>query len=163
LAHDGLLQLYRNAMTDPRAWVVTKPGAAGGTAPTLQAEYESQFLAHATMEPMNCTARVDASGCDVWAPTQGQELAQRAVTKLLGLPNDKVRIHRTLLGGGFGRRLIPDFIVQAVTIAKASGRPVKVIWSREDDIQHDFYRPAVLHRLSAAVDHDGRLTHVGHK
>jgi isoquinoline 1-oxidoreductase beta subunit len=163
LAHDGLLQLYRSAIADPRAWVVTKPGAAGDTAPTLQAEYESQFLAHATMEPMNCTARVDASGCDVWAPTQGQELAQLAVTKLLGLPNDKVRIHRTLLGGGFGRRLIPDFIVQAVTIARASGRPVKVIWSREDDIQHDFYRPAVLHQLSAAIDHNGQLAHVGHK
>jgi isoquinoline 1-oxidoreductase beta subunit len=162
---DGLLQLYRAALKDSGAWVVTKPGTPEGAAlPTaLTAEYQSQFLAHATMEPMNCTARVDASGCDVWAPTQGQELAQLAVTKLLGLPNDKVRIHRTLLGGGFGRRLIPDFITQAVTIAKQVGRPVKVVWSREDDMQRDFYRPAVVHRLSAAIDRGGQLAHVAHK
>ena len=165
VAQDGLLQIYRDALKDPSSWVVTRPGKPEGTTlpAALSAEYQSQFLAHATMEPVNCTARVDATGCDVWAPTQGQELAQRTVTKLLGLPNEKVRIHRTLLGGGFGRRLIPDFIAQAVTIAKQVGRPVKVIWSREDDIQHDFYRPAVVHQLSAALDRSGQLAHVAHK
>ncbi len=165
VSQDSLLQIYRAAMADGGAWVVTKPGTPEGAAlpVALTAEYQSQFLAHATMEPMNCTARVDASGCDVWAPTQGQEVAQRAVTKLLGLPDDKVRIHRTLLGGGFGRRLIPDFITQAVTIASAVGRPVKVVWSREDDMQRDFYRPAVAHQLSAAIDREGRLAHVAHK
>ena len=165
VSQDSLLQIYRAAMKDGSSWVVTRPGKPEGAALpiALTAEYQSQFLAHATMEPMNCTARVDASGCDVWAPTQGQELAQLTVTKLLGLPNDKVRIHRTLLGGGFGRRLIPDFIAQAVTIAKEVGRPVKVVWSREDDMQHDFYRPAVVHQLSAAIDRGGQLAHVAHK
>jgi isoquinoline 1-oxidoreductase beta subunit len=164
-SQDGLLQIYRDAVADRSSWVVTKPGTPEGAAlpVALTAEYQSQFLAHATMEPMNCTARVDASGCDVWAPTQGQELAQRAVTQLLGLPSEKVRIHRTLLGGGFGRRLIPDFIVQAVMIAKEVGRPVKVVWSREDDMQRDFYRPAVVHRISAAIDRGGQLAHVAHK
>ncbi len=165
VSQDGLLQIYRAAMKDGGSWVVTKPGTPEGAALPIAvtAEYESQFLAHATMEPMNCTARVDASGCDVWAPTQGQGLAQRAVSQLLGLPIDKVRIHRTLLGGGFGRRLIPDFITQAVTVARAVGRPVKVVWSREDDMQHGFYRPAVVHRLGAALDREGRLAHVAHK
>jgi isoquinoline 1-oxidoreductase beta subunit len=165
VSQDGLLQIYRAALADGSAWVVTRPGKPEGAAlpVALAAEYQSQFLAHAPMEPMNCTARVDASGCDVWAPTQGQELAQLAVTKLLGLPNDKVRIHRTQIGGGFGRRLIPDFITQAVTIAKQVGRPVKVVWSREDDMQHDLYRPAVVHQLSAAIDRGGRLAHVAHK
>jgi len=165
VSQDDLLQLYRAALQDGGSWVVTKPGTPEGAAlpVALTAEYQSQFLAHATMEPMNCTARVDASGCDVWAPTQGQELAQRTVTRLLGLPSDKVRIHRTQIGGGFGRRLIPDFITQAVTIARAAGRPVKVVWSREDDLQRDFYRPAVVHRLGAAIDRRGQLAHVAHK
>ncbi|HWO24165.1 MAG TPA: molybdopterin cofactor-binding domain-containing protein [Kofleriaceae bacterium] len=164
-SHDGIMQIYRAAMADGASWVLTKPGTPAGAAlpATLTAEYESQFLAHAAMEPINCTARVDASGCDVWAPTQGQELAQLTVTSLLGLPNDKVRIHRTQIGGGFGRRLIPDFIAQAVTIAREVRRPVKVVWSREDDMQHDFYRPAVVHRISAALDRTGQLTHVAHK
>ena len=112
---------------------------------------------------MNCTARVDATGCDVWAPTQGQELAQIVVGKILGLPGEKVRIHRTLLGGGFGRRLLSDFVAQAVVVAKAVGRPVKLVWSREDDMQHDFYRPAVLHRLSAAFDRGGQLAEIAHR
>jgi isoquinoline 1-oxidoreductase beta subunit len=165
VSQDDLLQIYRAAMSDRSAWVVTHPGKPEATAlpVTLTAEYQSQFLAHATMEPMNCTARVDASGCDVWAPTQGQELAQLTVTKLLGLPNDKVRIHRTQIGGGFGRRLVPDFIAQAVMIAKEVARPVKVVWSREDDMQHDLYRPAVVHQLSAAIDRGGQLAHVAHK
>src|SRR5262249_35927488 len=116
-----------------------------------------------TMEPMNCTAQVTPNGCDVWAPTQGQELAQLTVAGMLGLPREGVRINRTLLGGGFGRRLIPDFIVQAVAASRAVGRPVKVIWSREEDIQHDFYRPAVLHRVIAGVDEYGRLKALAHR
>src|SRR5262249_47442795 len=123
----------------------------------------SQFLAHATMEPMNCTARVDETGCDVWAPTQGQELAQIVAGKVLGLPAEKVRIHRTLLGGGFGRRLLADFVVQAIVLAKAVGRPVKVVWSREEDMGHDFYRPAVLHQLRATVDDAGRPVEIAHR
>jgi isoquinoline 1-oxidoreductase beta subunit len=158
---DGLLRLYRDAMTAD-AWVVSHPGAQVRGTPVLEAEYQSQFLAHATMEPMNCTAQVTPDGCDVWAPTQGQELAQIMVAQVLGLAREKVRIHRTLLGGGFGRRLLADFVVQAVIVAKAIGAPVKLVWSREEDMQHDFYRPAVLHRLQATLD-GSELTQVAHK
>jgi isoquinoline 1-oxidoreductase subunit beta len=160
---EGILQIYRDAMTGG-TWNLTHPGKplpADTTA--ITAEYRSQFLAHATMEPMNCTAQVGADGCDVWAPTQGQELTQIAVSKVLGLPRDKVRVHRTLLGGGFGRRLLADFAVQAVIVAKAIGRPVKIVWSREEDMQHDFYRPATLHRLEAALDRGGQLAELAHK
>jgi isoquinoline 1-oxidoreductase beta subunit len=160
---ETLLQTYRDAMTDD-GWVQVHPGRpAGPAAATLDAEYQSQFLAHATMEPMNCTARVDATGCDVWAPTQGPELAQLAIAQVLGLARDQIRIHPTLIGGGFGRRLLADFVVQAVVLAKAVGRPVKVVWSREEDLQHDFYRPAVLHRLRAAFDARGELTELAHR
>ncbi len=163
----SIQRIYRDAMTGD-GWVLAHPGAASATvaastAATLDAEYASQFLAHATMEPMTCTARVDATGCDVWAPTQGQELAQIVVAQVLGLPRDQVRIHRTLLGGGFGRRLLADFVVQAVLIARAMARPVKVVWSREEDMQHDFYRPAVLHRLTAALDRRGEVVEIAHK
>ena len=160
---EGVLQIYRDAMAGD-SWNVTHPGKplpAGTTA--ITAEYRSQFLAHATMEPMNCTAQVGADGCDVWAPTQGQELTQITVAKVLGLARDQVRVHRTLLGGGFGRRLLADFAVQAVIVARAIGRPVKVIWSREEDMQHDFYRPAALHRLEAAIDSHGQLAELAHK
>ncbi len=149
---------------DASAAPAMEPGGAGEALPTVVSEeYESQFLAHATMEPMNCTARVTADGCEVWAPTQGQELAQLAVSQTLGLPREKVSITRTLVGGGFGRRLLPDFVVQAVLVSKAVGRPVKVIWSREEDMQHDFYRPAVLHRITGGVDEYGRLKALAHR
>jgi isoquinoline 1-oxidoreductase subunit beta len=166
VSSDGLATLYRDAM-DGSSWVEVRPatapptGAAAGK--KISVEYRSQFLAHATMEPMNCTARVDGTGCDVWAPTQGQEAAQLAVMQALGLPKDKVRIHRTLLGGGFGRRLLPDFVVQAVLVAKAVGKPVKVVWSREEDMRHDFYRPAVLHRLEATLAPDGSIAAMAHR
>ncbi len=160
---DGILQIYRDAMNGD-SWNLTHPGAPlpAGTTP-ITAEYQSQFLAHATMEPMNCTAQVGDDGCDVWGPTQGQELTQIAVSKALDLPRDKVRVHRTLLGGGFGRRLLADFAVQAAIVAKAVGRPVKVVWSREEDMQHDYYRPAALHRLEAAIDDRGQLAQIAHK
>jgi isoquinoline 1-oxidoreductase subunit beta len=140
-----------------------KDAIAKGFATVFSQDYESQFLAHATMEPMNCTAHVTSDGCEVWAPTQGQELAQLVVSQILSLPKEKVRIHRTLLGGGFGRRLVADFIVHAVLASKAVGAPVKVIWSREEDMQHDIYRPAVAHRITAGVDEFGRLQAIAHK
>jgi isoquinoline 1-oxidoreductase beta subunit len=94
------------------------------------------------MEPMNCTARVGPDGCDVWAPTQAQTEAQRVAAEAAGLPIGEVRIHTTLLGGGFGRRLDADFVDEAVRVAKAVGRPVQVLWTRDDDMRHDHYRPA---------------------
>jgi isoquinoline 1-oxidoreductase beta subunit len=127
------------------------------------AEYESQFLAHATMEPMNCTAHVTPDGCEVWGPLQGPELAQIAVAQATGLPQDKVAIHRTLLGGGFGRRLLVDFVLQAVLASKAVGAPVKVVWSREEDIQHDVYRPATLQTIQARLDPSGIPLAIAHR
>ena len=140
-----------------------KDAIANGFATVFSQDYESQFLAHATMEPMNCTAHVTSDGCEVWAPTQGQELSQLVVSQVLGVAKEKVTIHRTLLGGGFGRRLVADFVVHAVVASKAVGAPVKVIWSREEDMQHDLYRPAVAHRITAGVDEFGRLQAIAHK
>ena len=107
------------------------------------------------MEPMTCTAHVRADGCDVWAPTQNQTRAQEVAAELTGLPKEQVRVHTTFLGGGFGRRLEPDFVSEAVRVSKAAGAPVKVIWSREDDVQHGFYRPATYNRFAAALDAAG--------
>src|SRR5947207_7525080 len=126
--------------------------ALAGAAQRLDAVYEVPFLHHATMEPMTCTAHVQANGCDVWAPTQNQTRAQEVAAELAGLPKEKVRIHTTFLGGGFGRRLEPDFVSEAVRVSKAVGAPVKVIWRREDDTQHGVYRPASYNRRAAGMD-----------
>jgi len=123
----------------------------------VTADYENPFLAHATMEPMNCTVSVTTDRCEVWAPTQGQEFAFHTLKAVLGLRDDQVQVNRTpYIGGGFGRRLLPDFVVQAALISKAVGRPVKTIWSREEDIRRDKYRPATLVRLAAEMDGEGR-------
>ena len=133
------------------------PDATLATAATrLQADYELPFLAHATMEPMNCTAHVRADGVDVWAPTQAQQFAQGLAAKIASVPPEKVQIHTTYLGGGFGRRFEMDFIQEAVEASKAVGAPVKVVWSREDDMQHDQYRPISFHRFLAGVDASGQ-------
>ena len=120
--------------------------------------FEAPFLAHATMEPMNCTADVKAASCDVYVPTQGQTASHNAAIAASGLPADKVKIHTTYLGGGFGRRGEADFVSEAVETSKAVGAPVKVVWSREDDMQHDFYRPISYARMSGAVDATGKAT-----
>lgn len=124
----------------------------------LEAVYELPFLAHATMEPMNCTVLLQPDGCDIYVGTQVPTIAQGAVAKLTGLPLDKVRIHNHLLGGGFGRRLEVDSVVQAVAFAKRAqpGTPIKFVWTREEDIQHDMYRPYYHDRLAAALDAQGR-------
>ena len=109
------------------------------------AEYELPFLAHATMEPMNCTADVRADGVEIWAPTQGQTWVQQLGAKIGGVPQSKVNVHTTYLGGGFGRRIELDFVTDALEASKAVKAPVKVIYSREDDMQHDFYRCASYH------------------
>jgi len=126
--------------------------ALARAAKRVEAVYEVPFLHHATMEPMNCTAQVRPDGCDVWAPTQNQTRAQEVAADLSGLPKEKVRIHTTFLGGGFGRRLEPDFVSEAVRLSKAVGAPVKVIWSREDDVRHGFYRPATYNKFAARLD-----------
>ncbi|GFE82218.1 aldehyde dehydrogenase [Steroidobacter agaridevorans] len=118
----------------------------------IEAIYEMPYLAHATMEPMNCTVDLRNGLCELWVGTQVPALAQGTAAKLTGLALDKVRVHNHYLGGGFGRRLETDFIALAVEIAKQANGPVKVVYSREDDIQHDMYRPYYLDRMSAGLD-----------
>jgi isoquinoline 1-oxidoreductase beta subunit len=125
--------------------------ALGAAGKTIEATYRLPFLAHACMEPMNATAHVHDGRCEIWAPTQGQTRARDAVAELLGMPRERVTVHTTYLGGGFGRRFEVDFVLEAVALSRAAQAPVKVIWSREDDLAHDFYRPAALHRLRAAL------------
>jgi isoquinoline 1-oxidoreductase beta subunit len=120
--------------------------------------FELPFLAHAPMEPMNCTAHVQADRCDVWVSTQSQTATQQAAMAATGLPESKVFVHTAYMGGGFGRRGEGDFVTDAVETSKAVGAPVKVIWSREDDTRHDYYRPVTYVRMWGAVDADGRPT-----
>jgi isoquinoline 1-oxidoreductase beta subunit len=129
----------------------------------VEATYFVPFVAHATMEPINCTAHVQKDRCDVWAPTQGQTVAQFVASQVSGLPPEKVNIHTTYLGGGFGRRATPDFVVEAVICSKVVGKPVKVVWTREEDIQHDQFRAAMSHRIKAGLDNQGRLIGWSHK
>lgn len=132
--------------------------ALQNAAKKIEAVYEMPYLAHATMEPQNCTADVRKDGCDVWVSTQAQTGAQEAAMAATGLPASAVKIHPQFAGGGFGRRGESDFVTDAVETSKAVGRPVKVIWTREDDTQHDFYRPATYVRFWGAVDQAGRPT-----
>jgi isoquinoline 1-oxidoreductase subunit beta len=129
--------------------------AMAGAAKKVEAIYQVPFLAHATMEPMNCTVHVRSDGCDVWVGTQVASRAQRAAAEVTGLPLEKVQVHNHLLGGGFGRRLDIDGVTRAVQIAKQVSAPVKIIWTREEDIQHDLYRPYYYDRLAAGLDEQG--------
>ena len=130
--------------------------AMAGAATKVEASYQLPFLAHATMEPMNCTVHVRNDACEIWVGNQAIARAQAAAAKAAGLPLDKVVLHNHLLGGGFGRRLEPDGIVRAIEIAKHVDGPVKVVWTREEDIQHDMYRPYWFDRLTAGLDEKGR-------
>jgi isoquinoline 1-oxidoreductase subunit beta len=129
---------------------------AGGK--IVEATYQVPFLEHACMEPMNATAHVTKEECIVWAPTQNPGGTQATAAKLTGFPPERVTVHTTLLGGGFGRRGELDFIVDAVEVAKATGVPVKVMWTREDDLTHGFYRPATYNVFRAALDPQGMPT-----
>ena len=132
--------------------------AMGSAVRAIEAEYRAPYLAHATMEPMNCTVRFDGDRATVWVSTQVPGLARKAAADALGLPTEAVTVHVLLLGGGFGRRLEVDFIAQAATIAKAvPGAPVQTLWSREQDMRHDIYRPACVSRFKAGFDAQGQL------
>ena len=122
----------------------------------VEATYEFPFLAHATMEPMNITVHARSGEAEVWAPTQSPDWVQRTVAKILDLQPQKVTVHTTLMGGGFGRRYMADYPAEAAQIAKVVGKPVQLVWSREDDMTHDFYRPAACHQMKGAVDSSGR-------
>ncbi|MFM0557103.1 molybdopterin-dependent oxidoreductase [Paraburkholderia sediminicola] len=124
----------------------------------LEMQYKVPYLAHGTLEPVNCTAQVTDGGAAIWVSTQIPMAARKAVAKFLNLNEDKVQVHQYLIGGGFGRRLEVDYIVQAVAIAdQAKGRPVQTIWPRAQDMTHDFYRPACVSRFKGALDSDGNL------
>jgi isoquinoline 1-oxidoreductase beta subunit len=122
----------------------------------LRAEYELPLLAHGTLEPQNCTADVKADSCDLYVPTQFQPAAQAAAATAAGLKPEQVRVHTTFLGGGFGRRLEVDFVPAAVEASKAVGKPVKLVWTREDDMTHDAYRPPAFDRVAARLETDGK-------
>ncbi len=130
--------------------------AMAGAATKVEAIYQLPFLAHATMEPMNCTVHVRKDECEIWLGTQAIARVQALAAKAAGLPADKVIVHNHLLGGGFGRRLEEDAAVRAVEIAKQVDGPVKVVWTREEDIQHDVYRPYWFDRISAGLDEQGK-------
>jgi CO/xanthine dehydrogenase Mo-binding subunit len=132
-------------------------GALAGAARRVTATYEAPYLAHATMEPMNCTADVRRDRCELWAPTQNPQGTQSTAARLTGLPVDAVTVHVTYLGCGWGRRSRMDFVEDAVETSMKVGAPVQVLWTREEDMQHDFYRPAAHVRLAGAVDAGGRL------
>ncbi len=137
--------------------------AHASAAKKIEAVYELPFLAHATMEPMNCTAHVRDGECELWAPTQVPAAAAESVAQALGIPRDRVKVHITFIGGGFGRRLIQDYAVEAALISREAGAPVQVVWTREDDIRHDFYRPAACHAFQAGLDARGNLLSWRHR
>ncbi len=157
----SLIEQYSNALQHGPFSTAVNEGDAQALlntagAAVITADYRNPFQAHATMEPMNCVARVTPERCDIWAPTQGQELALFALKSVLGMQDEQISVLRSdYLGGGFGRRLLPDFVVQAALISKAVGATVKVIWDREEDISRDSYRPASFVRLTAALDSQG--------
>ncbi len=132
--------------------------AAANSAATLDALYEAPYLAHACMEPMNCTAWVKGDEVEIWAGTQSQGPAQGILAQVAQATPAKVKIHTMMLGGGFGRRFAPDFTIDATLLSKISGKPVKLIYSREDDMAAGFYRPASVAHLSGAIDAQGKLT-----
>src|SRR2546428_1165645 len=131
--------------------------ALSQAAQKIEAVYEVPYLSHLMMEPLNCAVDLRADSCEIWTGTQFQTVDRAAAAKAAGLPNEKVQIHTTVLGGGFGRRATPqsDFVVEAVHVATAAGVPVKVVWTREDDMQGGWYRPAFLHSIVGGVDASG--------
>lgn len=165
LSSDGIMQTLRSAAADDAGLPFRSYGDAQAVLEaatrTIDVTYEAPYLAHASMEPMNTTVRVRADGAEVWTGTQMPGFARAAAASVLALDEDRITLHQAVLGGGFGRRLEVDYVAQAAAIAKAMPDvAVQTIWSREDDLQHDFYRPAAVSRLRAALDAQGTVTSV---
>lgn len=176
-SQEDIVHDFKKAVNIPGE-IVHEAGERPNTIPSyeLKRDYSCGYQAHATMEPMNCTVHIHDDGCDIWIPTQDATAAkgvaaaelrnslQHTAAKLLnklGI-SDSITVHPTLMGGGFGRRLQNDYLIEAIEIAKHVTMPVKLIWSREEDIQHDFYRPYTSHRLKAEVDGHGNILHWEH-
>ncbi len=155
------LRLQFRAMAASDGLMVANVGDAASaltaTEAVLEAEYFVPYLAHAPMEPLNCTVKIEPESCEIWTGTQFQTLDQMVAAQITGLKPEQVRVNTTFLGGGFGRRATPvsDFVTEAVHVAKAAGAPVKTVWSREDDIRGGYYRPMYLHRARIALDGEG--------
>jgi isoquinoline 1-oxidoreductase beta subunit len=158
---DDLWRLLRAGVARPGAAVRTEGvvnRALEQAARKLDVTYEAPLLAHAPLEPQNCIAHVRADGCEIWAPTQAPDRARETVAKALRMAPERVIVHTTLIGGGFGRRLNVDYTVEAAQIAREVGAPVQVLWTRADDFAHDFFRPPSVHRLFGALDRAGNPT-----
>jgi isoquinoline 1-oxidoreductase beta subunit len=167
----ALERLYAKELAGERFSVARKEGDAplalaraerAGRA-LVRAHYVSAWQAHAPLEPMNCSAEVQGTTCTLWAPTQGQQMCQLKVGAALGISPTDVTVNRTLLGGGFGRRLVADYAIYAALAAKACGRPVKLIWSREEDMAHELFRPRVENQLTALLGKDGLPAALQHR
>ena len=155
-----MMQQFREQAKSPGTNVRREgdPDAAfAQAAKKIEAVYEVPYLPHAMMEPLNCAVDLRADTCEIWTGTQFQTVDRANAAKIAGLPPEKVQIHTTYLGGGFGRRANPqsDFVVEAVHVAKVAGAPVKVVWTREDDMQGGWYRPAFLHAIAGSIDSNG--------
>jgi len=156
--HDRALMAGALARNDGDA-----PGAIASAARSVEATYEAPLLAHVTMEPMNCVADTRPDRCEIWSPHQAPDWAGQEVARALDLTPEQVTVHTTLLGGGFGRRFLPEEVIEAAQLSRAAGMPVKLVFTREDDIRRDWYRPMSVHRLAAGVDGDGRVTSWFHR
>jgi isoquinoline 1-oxidoreductase subunit beta len=156
----ALLRDYRDK-AQSKGTVAAQKGDADAAlakaAKRVVAEYDVPYLAHAPMEPLNCTVKIEGGRCEIWTGTQFQTMDQMSAAKIAGVPQENVSIHTQFLGGGFGRRATPtsDFVSEAVQVAKAAGVPVKTVWTREDDIHGGYYRPLFLHRIEAGLDERG--------
>ena len=163
VSSDTIAQFLRSGLSAREAGVGRKTGnvteSLAGAAKRIEAEYAVPFLAHATMEPQNCTAHVAGDKVEIWVPTQNGEASLAAAAQAAGVPTRNVTVHKLMLGGGFGRRgVVQDFVRYAVLIAKDIGQPVKTVWSREEDMRHDYYRPVAMAKMIAGLDASGAPT-----
>jgi isoquinoline 1-oxidoreductase subunit beta len=158
---DRFLKQMEDALAQPKDGYFVRgdgdaPKAIKSATKTLEATYEFPFQAHAPLETMNCVADVRADSCESWVPTQAPEVALSSTAKLLGLPEDSVKVHITLLGGGFGRRLFADYVPETVELSRAIGKPVQLVWTRDDDMRYGFFHPADIEHVAGGLDAEGR-------
>src|SRR5207253_10780844 len=150
-----IFDALRNADESKAVKFFSAGDVSKATGHKIEASYQLPFMAHAPMEPGNCVAHFRGTECEIWAPTQVPQDCRDTVAPLIGLKPEQVKVNVTLLGGGFGRRLEHDYAVEAALVSKAINAPVKVLWTREDDMRCSTYRPASYHKMSAALDGQG--------